>query len=255
LEDVKAFRTRKHLYGKELTVIVTFNNNLYTSQVLSINNELAKCFQKLDVLSEKLADRRAGRIKKGKHPTVNSVTKQVGSILSGQHMKTLIDRTISEDQPVPSLSYSLNTTAYEELADTSLGKTIIITDNHDWPTEEIILTYRSQASIEECFKHMKDRKIGMWWPMFHWTDHMIRIHGFYCSLALLLRALLIKQVEEAGIGISINTLHEKLSGIREVLNVFRKRSNTQATQSVVSKMDPVQKKLFTLFNMEQYVSR
>lgn len=254
LEDVKAFRTRKHLYGRDLTVIITFNNTLYTSQVQSINTEIAKCFQKLDVLSGKLADRRAGRIKKGKNPTVNSVTKQVGSILSGQHMKTLIERTINEAQPVPSLSYSLNTTAYEELADTYLGKTIIITDNHDWPTEEIILTYRSQASIEDCFKHMKDRKIGMWWPMFHWTDHMIRIHGFYCSLALLLRALLMKQVEEAGIGISMNTLHEKLSGIREVLNVFRKRSNTQATQSVVSKMDPVQRKLFILFNMEQYVS-
>ena len=169
-------------------------------------------------------------------------------------MKTLIERTITEDQQVPSLSYSLNTIAYEELADTYLGKTIIITDNHDWSTEEILLTYRSQASIEECFKHMKDRKIGMWWPMFHWTDHMIRMHGFYCSLALLLRALMMKQVEEAGIGISMNTLHEKLSGIREVLNVFRKRSNTQATQSVVSKMDPVQRKLFTLFNMEQYVS-
>lgn len=254
LEDVKAFRTRKQLYGKDLTVIVTFNKNLYTSQVQSINNEIAKCFQKLDVLSGKLADRRAGRIKKGKNPTVNSVTKQVGSILSGQHMKTLIERTINEAQPVPSLSYSLNTTAYEELVDTYLGKTIIITDNHDWTTEEIILTYRSQASIEDCFKHMKDRKIGMWWPMFHWTDHMIRMHGFYCSLALLLRALMMKQVEEAGIGISMNTLHEKLSGIREVLNVFRKRSNTQATQSVVSKMDPVQRKLFTLFNMEQYVS-
>jgi transposase len=254
LEDVKAFRTRKTLYGKDLSVIVTFNNNLYTSQVQSINNEIAKCFRKLEVLSGKLADRRAGRIKKGKKPTVDSVKKQVGSILSGQHMKTLIERTISEDRHVPSLSYSLNTNVYEELADTYLGKTIIITDHHDWTTEDIILTYRSQASIEECFKHMKDRKIGMWWPMFHWTDHMIRVHGFYCSLALLLRALIMKRVEEAGIGISMNTLHEKLSGIREVLNVFRKRSHKQAMQPVVSKMDSVQKKLFKLFKMEQYLS-
>lgn len=254
LEDVNAVRTRKHLYGRDLTVIVPFNTSLYTSQVQSIHHEIAKCFPKLAVLSGKLADRRAGRIKNGKHPTVHSITKQVGAILSGQQMKTLIDRTIHEAQPVPSLSYSLNTTADEELADTYLGKTIIITDNHAWSPEEIILTYRSQASIEDCFKPMKDRKIGMWWPMFHWTDHMIRIHGFYCSLALLLRALMMKHVEEAGIGISMNTLHEKLSGIREVLNVFRKRSNTQATQSVVSKMDPVQRKLFTLFNMEQYVS-
>jgi transposase len=254
LEDVKAFRTRKTLYGKNLTVIVTFNNNLYTAQVQSINAEIAKCFQKLEGLSGKLADRRAGRITKGKKPTVASVTKHVGSILSGQHMKTLIERTITDDQPVPSLSYSLNTTAYEELADRYLGKTLIITDHHDWTTENIILTYRSQASIEECFKHMKDRKIGMWWPMFHWTDQMICVHGFYCSLALLLRALIMKRVEEAGIGMSMTTLHEKLSGIREVLNVFHKRSHPQTTRSVVSKMDSVQKQLFNLFDMKQYLS-
>jgi hypothetical protein len=30
LEEVKAFRTKKEIYGKELTVVVTFNNNLYT---------------------------------------------------------------------------------------------------------------------------------------------------------------------------------------------------------------------------------
>ena len=52
---------------------------------------------------------------------------------------------------------------------------------------------------------------------------------------------------------SINRLHEKLSGIREVLNVFPKRKNKQATQSVVSKMDEVQQRLFDLFKMEQYL--
>ena len=52
---------------------------------------------------------------------------------------------------------------------------------------------------------------------------------------------------------SINRLHEKLSGIREVLNVFPKRKNKQSAQSVVSKMDEVQQRLFDLFKMEQYL--
>ena len=33
LEEVKAFRVTKNIYDKELTVVVTFNNNLYTSQI------------------------------------------------------------------------------------------------------------------------------------------------------------------------------------------------------------------------------
>jgi transposase len=36
LEKVKAFRTKKKIYGKDVTVVVTFNDNLYTAQVKSI---------------------------------------------------------------------------------------------------------------------------------------------------------------------------------------------------------------------------
>ena len=66
LEEVKALRTRKKIYGKELTVVVTYNNNLYTSQVKTLNNEINKCLDKLSELSGKLEDRAAGRITKGK---------------------------------------------------------------------------------------------------------------------------------------------------------------------------------------------
>ena len=254
LDQVKAFRTRKKIYGKNLTVVVSFNNNLYTSQIKSINNEINKCLGKLSVISTKLEDRIAGRITKGKKPTKDSIKKQIASTLSGQHMKTLIKTTVTEHNGIPVLIYNLDTNAYADLSDTYLGKNIIITDNHTWSTEDIIVTYRSQYIIENVFKQMKDRKTGTWWPMFHWTDQKIKIHGFYCSLSLLLRALIMKRIQEASMPMSINRLHEKLSGIREVLNVFPKRKNKQATQSVVSKMDEVQQRLFDLFKMEQYLS-
>jgi transposase len=254
LEEVKAWRTRKKIYGKDLTVVVTFNNNLYTSQIKSINNEVNKCLDKLYELSGKLQDHLAGRIKKGKKPTVESVKKQVSSILSGQHMKNLIKTTVTEHNNLPSLTYNLNDKVYGELSDTYLGKNIIITDNHDWATEDIIFAYRSQYIIEHTFKHMKDRKIGSWWPMFHWTDQMIRVHGLYCSLSLLLRALIMKRIQEAGISISMSTLHRKLLDIREVLNIFPKGKKKHVAQSVVSKMDETQQRLFDLFKMERYLS-
>ena len=168
-------------------------------------------------------------------------------------MKKLIGTTIIEENGIPILAYNLKAEVYAELADTYLGKNIIITDNHDWPTEDIIITYRSQYIIEDVFKQMKDRKTGTWWPMFHWTDQKIMVHGLYCSLSLILRALIMKRVQEASMLMSMNKLHEKLSGIREVLNVFPKRKGKQSTQSVVSKMDEVQLRLFDLFKMEQYL--
>jgi len=254
LDQVKVFRTQKKIYGKSLTVVVTFNNNLYTAQVKSINNEINKCLGRLSVISTKLEDRIAGRITKGKKPTKESIKRQVASILSGQHMKKLIGTTITDHNGIPVLTYSLKSDAYAKLADTYLGKNIIITDNHNWSTEDIILTYRSQYIIEDVFKQMKDRKTGTWWPMFHWTNQMIRVHGLYCSLSLLIRSLILKRIREKEMSMSMNKLHEKLFGIREVLNVFPKRKKKESTQSVVTKMDEVQQRLFDLFRMEQYLS-
>lgn len=253
LEQVKAFRCRKSIYGKEMTVVVTFNQNLYTAQVQSLNNELNKCLGKLNNLSAKLDDRRARRVTKGKAPTIASVKNQVSSILKGQYMKRLIEITVTEHDGLPLLNYSINTKAQAELNNTYLGKNILITDNHDWSTEDIILAYRSQYVIEDTFKQMKDRKTGTWWPMYHWTDPMIRVHAFYCSLALLLRALLMKKVWQANILVSMNKLHEELSGIREVINVFKKKKKRKPTQSVISKQNEVQRRLFDLFDMKRFL--
>ena len=102
--------------------MVSFNNNLYTSQIKSINNEINKCLGKLSAISTKLEDRIAGRVTKGKKPTKESIKKQVASTLSGQHMKTLIKTTVTEHNGIPVLIYNLDTNAYAELSDTYLGK-------------------------------------------------------------------------------------------------------------------------------------
>ena len=253
LEEVKAFRVTKNIYGKDLTVVVTFNNNLYSSQIKSINNEINKCIDKLAVIATKLNDRRAGRITKGKPPTVESVKKQVATILSGQYMKTLIETKVEPENNLSALEYWVNTVNFTKLADTYLGKNIIITDNHHWSTADIILTYRSQYVIENVFKEMKDRKTGTWWPMYHWTDQKIKVHGLYCSLTLLIRALMMKRVTEAGMEMSMNRLHTELFGIREVINIFSNGKNKQSRQSVVSKMNEIQQKLFEIFEMQQYL--
>jgi len=253
LDQVKAFRTQKNIYGKNLTIIVTFNNTLYTSQLQSINNEINKCIGKLSLLSSKLENRIAKIITKGKKPTKESIQRQATSIRSGQHMKKLISVTVTDCNGIPRLNYHLNNTAFAELCDTYLGKNIIITDNAHWTTEEIIVSYRSQYIIEDVFKQMKDRKTGSWWPMFHWTDQMIRVHALYCSITLLIRALMMKKIQKAGISISINRAQEKLSKIREVLNVFPSKRKKKVSQSTVSKMDETQERLFEIFEMETFL--
>ena len=169
-------------------------------------------------------------------------------------MKELIEIKIESENKLPTLECCVNTTRFAELADTYLGKNIIITDNHDWSNDDIILTYRSQYMIENAFKEMKDRKTGSWWPMHHWTDQKIKVHGLYCSLTLLIRALIMKTVKEAGLEMSMNKLHRELSGIREVLNVFSTGRKKESKKSVVSKMNIIQKKFFDTFEMKKYIA-
>ena len=99
---------------------------------------------KLEAIANKLENRISGIIKKGKKPSRESVKSQVSKALCGQHMKKLIKSTIGDHSGIPTLTYKLDTNEYTKLADTYLGKNIIITDNHGWSTVDIILTYRSQ---------------------------------------------------------------------------------------------------------------
>ena len=102
---------------------------------------------------------------------------------------------------VPTLSYRTDTAALGRLMRTHLGKTILFTDNADWTNEEIVLGYRAQDHIESAFRDMKNPHFLGWSPMFHWTDSKIRVHAFYCVLALTLTSLLQRTLHGQGIGL------------------------------------------------------
>ena len=52
---------------------------------------------------------------------------------------------------------------------------------------------------------MKDRNTGNWWPMYHLLDSNIKVHGLYCSIAVLLCSIMCRKVEQAGIHLSAKT--------------------------------------------------
>jgi hypothetical protein len=62
-----------------------------------------------------------------------------------------------------------------------------------------------------------------------------------------------RKVSQANLPMSMNHLHEKLAGIREIINVFKKSKKANLTQSVISQQDKIQKQLFDLFEMKRYL--
>jgi transposase len=253
LDGTKAFRVRKPVYGQERTVVVTYSQNLFDAQWLTVQNDLAKAVAHLAALRQRLEDRRAGVLCGGQAPTVASIAKQCREALKRQHLKSLVQYTVDVDpQNLPRLQYELNTKALDRLANTCLGKNLLVTNRAEWNDEKVILAYRSQFLIEDVFKEMKDRRIGSWWPMYHWTDSKIRVHALYCTVALLLRGLMLRRIHQQGIKISMKRLLKELHGIREVVNVYPRKRNqrTPPQQTVLTRTTELQDRLLAILALK-----
>jgi transposase len=253
LEGTKSWRTQQVVYGQERTLVVTFNQHLFDSQWATVQNDLARALSELAVVSQHLQERAAGVIKGGTKPSVTSLERQCDRILHRQHLRQLVQTTVTQTAAgVPQLAYQADAGAQQKLADTYLGKTLLITGHKEWTDAQVIRAYRSQFVIEEIFHEMKDRRIGTWWPLRHWTDSKIQVHGLYCTIAVLLRALLWRRARQAGLHLSLAGLLEKLGQIQQVINVYpAKRAGQPATeQPVLTEPDEVQKKLIEILGLQ-----
>jgi transposase len=164
---------------------------------------------------------------------------------------------VTQKQKQLQLTYRTDAAALTRIREQQLGKRILFTDQQRWTNEQIVLGYRSQSHVEDAFADMKDPHFLSWEPMFHWTDSKIRVHAFYCVLALTLASLLQRQAAQKGISLSVQALLKALNGIQEVINLHpatgkpgsRGRPYTQAT---LTEMDSTQQALHRLFNLDRY---
>jgi transposase len=254
LKGVKAFRVTKTVAGSERILVVTSNPNLAKTQRMTLEKDIAKATTRLSELQGRLAGRAAGLIKGGKRPTEASVGQKCRSILRRQYLKDVISVTIESDpEGHPRLTYQIDANALNRIAETHLGKTILISNRTEWSDERIIEAYRSQYLIEAVFKEMKDRATGSWWPLNHWTDSKIRVHGLYCSMAQLLRSVMWRRVRRAGLKISQRRLLSELDGIKEVINLYPKKGKTkhQPQQTVLTGMSRRQERLVEILGLER----
>ena len=258
LEGTKAFRVKKKVYSRERILVVTYNQNLFNAQWLTLQNDISKAIEKLSLLQQKLEDRSNGLITRGKAPTLESVKKQCQSCLTRQHLKRIITVCVNKGaDDIPHLEYMIDTDAIHEVSNTYLGKNIIISSRENWDNAKIITAYRSQFIIEDVFKEMKDRNTGSWWPMHHWTDSKIKVHGLYCTIALLIRALMFRRIRKAGFHLSMKRVLKELDAIREVVTIYprKRQQKTERKQTVLSKISDVQQQIMSILLLKHGENR
>ena len=256
LQPTQAYRLTRTVWGVERTLLITFSPELQRKQRRGIQQQLAKKQRALQELQAKL--RRSLRPDaKGKGYTQQSLIKHARQICSGQYMAQLLHVSVSGEGKHLQLSYRTDAAALARIEQQQLGKRILFTDRQDWTNEQIVLAYRSQSHVEDAFADMKDAHFLSWEPMFHWTDSKIRVHAFYCVLALTLASLLQRRAAQNGVSLSVQALIKALNGIQEVTNLYPATGKTgspgrPSAQTTLTDMDATQQALYRLFDLDRY---
>jgi transposase len=253
LEGVTAYRTKKEVFGRRWTVVVTRSQELLQGQLRGIAQGLNKRRRALAELQHKLKrSQKPGA--QGKGYTRESLQAHAAKLCAGQYIRNILRVEVHQRRGKLRLSYRSDEHALNRLIATILGKRILFSDNHDWSSEEIILAYRSQHHVEAAFRTMKNPYFVGWKPMHHWTDQKIRVHALYCVIALTLAGLLHREARRAGLELSLETILEELSSIEEVINLYaptsgkagRLRATTTYTEAT-----PLCSRLTDLFRLNE----
>src|SRR6266704_3366731 len=242
-----AFDTRRDVYGAERRAILTHSPELRQSQARGFDGTtLAKAGKKLDELAATLARGKTRRAR-------DKVEAEIGQITSKPWVRRVIRWQLHGDQPKDlRLTWHVDQDARAELEDEIFGKHVLITSHDDWPVAEVIAGYRSQSEAEFSFRQMKDPHVVSFSPMFHWTEHSIRVHVFTCVLALQIAHLMRRQAERASLHLSVRELLGQLAGIGETVLTYPSTGGRPKARRMTTELTGDQQKLHETFDLRRW---
>ena len=244
-----AYRTQMEVYEQERTIVVSRSESFATKQRRSFGQTLAKAHRELDELK--------GIVERGKHRMdQRALEERIKNILRRRWLKDVI--TAEHDLAADSFAYRTDPDAIDHIAEREWGKRIIFTDRHEWTDQEIIAAYRAQSNGENAFRQDKDREFVSYSPTFHWTDQKLNVHGFYCTIALMIVSLIERQIRHAGIQQQGLPLGAKLAmrllnEIDEVTLIYPPAGGRQGrprVRTILADLDDTQRQLYQTLQLQ-----
>jgi transposase len=230
-------------------VILTHSPTFHDRQARGFAQTLAKAERQLTALAARLARGHTRRPR-------DQVEAEIAGILAPRWASRVLQATLTGGRPAGlRLTWHADQQARQALEAEYFGKRILFTDRDDWPAAEVIAAYRSQADAEAGFRQLKDPRVVSFSPMFHWTDQKIRVHAFYCVLALTVAHLMRRQATQAGLGMSVRELLHTLAGIQETVMIYPSAGGRPKARRMLTDRDPAQQHLFEVFNLSARAPR
>ena len=248
--QLTACDTRRQAYGAGRRAILTHSPELHQAQAAGFGGTtLAKAGKKLDEMAATLARGRTRRPR-------DKVEAEITAITARPWVRRVITWQLTGDQPRDfRLTWQVDAAARTALEEEIFGKHVLITGHDDWPAAEVIAGYRSQSEAESAFRQMKDTHVVSFSPMFHWTEHNIRVHVFTCVLALQLAHLMRLKARRAGLDLSVRELLRELGGIGETVLLYKGDRGRPRAHRMLTETTPVQDKLAQIFSLDRYAPR
>lgn len=247
-EPMDVARIRTSIWGEERTVVIFISDKMKTGQIRGGYQAIEKAEKGLLKLMESLANPR------GKKRTREQLETKITNLTKGQFMAGIFAWSLTQTTEGKwVLNYNIQMDKIQELED-RLGFRIVMTDRHQWSTQEIILAYYGQATIERSFRHLKNPYHLAIKPQFHWTDQKIKVHFFICVIAYLLVTLIWRELRlKIQYKHSVDTLLDTLNRVRlaTLVEVTGKQGKPKPTFQL-EKMDREETKIFKALQLLDY---
>ena len=247
---LSAYDTRTGVFGTDRRVVLTHSETLHGAQSAGFTQSLAKATRALGELAATLARGKTRR----DHADVQAA---IAAITHPRWATRVLTTELTGTTPASlRLTWRIDPVARKTLETELFGKRLLVTDQDRWTVPEVVAGYRSQNDVESGFRQLKDPHVVGFSPMFHWTEAKIRVHVFYCVLALAVAHLMRRQAHQVGLDLSVRELLTTLGGIQETVLLYPTGNKGRPrAQRILTDIDPTQKRLFDLFGLDTYAPR
>ena len=215
-ERLLAHRSSGVFWGKERAVVLTYNPKTARKQEHVFAEKLAQ-------LREELLSMRALVREGAPHwKDAERVKERYARLCERLHIPThLYEVSLEKTSEGLRMEFKKNQYAVER-RQALFGKNMIITDNRDWSTEEIIEASLARWEVEDAFRQSKDGNLVGVQPLRHFTDSKIRCHLFCCVAALTYLRRLEKRLAEAGVFRTARDVMDDMIHLHSVLSIADK---------------------------------
>jgi transposase len=214
-DRILAYRTRGEYWGKQRAVVVTYNPATARKQNYNFESKLESIRQELLIMRYKVRE-------KAPHWKKSEVIQERYLRLCERLHVSSEYYTIEFQHTNDGLSMSFRKDPYRiSRKQAMFGKNIIITDNTDWTTREIVEASLDRWQVEDRFRLSKNDDLVGTRPIRHWTDSKIRCHLFTCVAAMTYLRRLELRLSTAGINRTAEDVMDDMQHLHSVLTLSK----------------------------------